>query len=125
MAMKLQLSQAHRLEIRESCCASALPQVFEFVRQDIGSFGPQMELAWESSKGMRKRKIGECEPVDLLLWIYAPVLRAGIEQFYEDKGKRLNKLYPKRVCKKLDSWLLCVLQAHVACTAMLSRKDFY
>jgi hypothetical protein len=124
MEMQLQLSQAHRLEIRESCCASALPQTFEYVHQDQASFESQLELAWSNSKGMRKRKIDECEPVDLLLWIYAPVLRAGIEQFYEDKGKRLNKLYPKRVCKKIDSWLLCVLQAHVACTDMLSRKDF-
>ena len=122
--MKLQLSQGHRLEIRESCCASALPQTFEYVHQDIDSFGPQLALAWKNSKALRKIDIDECEPVDLLLWIYAPALRAGIEQFYQDKGQRLNKLYPKRICRKLDSWLLCVLQAHVACTAMLSRKDF-
>ena len=121
MELQLRLSQRQRLEIRESCCASALPQTFEYVHQDQASFESQLELAWSNSKGMRKREIDECEPVDLLLWIYAPALRAGIEQFYQDKGQRLNKLYPKRICRKLDSWLLCVLQAQIACTDMLRR----
>ena len=112
MEMQLQLSQVHHLEIRESCCASALPLTYEYVHQDQSSFSSQLELAWKNSKGMRKRGIDECEPVDLLLWVYAPALRACIELFYRGKGARLNKLYPRRICKALDTWLLCVLQAH-------------
>ena len=121
MEMQLRLSQRQRLEIRESCSASALPKTFEFVRQDQSSFGPQLELAWKNSKGMRKRQIDECEPVDLLLWIYAPVLRPDMEKFFRGKGERLNKLYPQRTCGKVDTWLLRVLQAQIACTDMLSR----
>ena len=121
MGMGMQLVQSHCMEIRESCCASALPRTYEYVHQDQSSFESQLALAYKNSKGMRKRGIDECEPVDLLLWIYAPVLRAGIEQFYRGKGERLNKIYSRRICSKLDTWLLCVLQAHVACTAMLSK----
>ena len=126
MEMQLQLSQRQRLEIRESCSASALPKTFEFVRQDIDSFGPQLELAWKNSKALRKHSyswidIDECEPVDLLLWIYAPILRPDMEKFYRGKGKRLNKLYPQRICKKLDTWLLRLQHAQIACTDMLRR----
>lgn len=121
MEMRLRLSQRQRLEIRESCSASALPKTFEFVRQDQSSFESQLELAWKNSKGMRKRQIDECEPVDLLLWIYAPAIRPDMEKFFRGKGKRLNKLYPQRTCGKIDTWLLRVLQAQIACTDMLRR----
>ena len=121
MEISLQLSQRQRLDIRESCSASALPKTYEFTRQDIDIFGPQMELAWKNSKALRKIDIDECDPVDLLLWIYAPVLRSDMEKFFKGKGKRLNKLYPQRICKAIDTWLLRVLQAQIACTEMLRR----
>lgn len=121
LKQSLLIVQSQSQVLKETYGASALPKTYEFIRVNSASIKSQLKLAYKNSKPMQKLAFEDHEPVDLLLWLYAPALRKSINKYFLDKGKRLNKILPARACRMIDNWLLCVLQSHVVCTAMLSQ----
>ena len=125
LTLSLDISQSQSQALEETYGASALPKTYEFTHEftqvNSASIQSQLNLAYKNSKSLQKLAFEDHEPVDLLLWNYAPSLRTSIDKYFLDKGKRLNKIFPVRVCRIIDNWLLCVLQSHVVCADLLSQ----
>jgi hypothetical protein len=100
----------------------ALPKSHAFVHQHLEQFSSHCKIVYSYSKAMKKREIEEHEPLDLVLWYYLPDLRREMQNFFNEKGPQMNKLYSKATLKKTDQALVCLLRASI-CTSMFLRTQ--